>query len=358
MSMQKKTNTVPRPTDGFFRLALVGGGTLKGKEVADVLDERKFPSVDVKLLDDDDDSLGQMEAVGDEITFVRSVGIDQFENLDFAPFAGDPATTRKSWAAARDAGVSMLDLSCALDDESGTRVRSPWIEKQLGQDIQLELQPGPAVVVAHPAAVVLALLVLRGQQAGSIRSAVATVFEPVSERGRKSIDELQEQSAYLLSFQEPPREVFDAQVESNLVRRYGGKPVTSLENIEQRVAARHCWRIAGESAPMLSLALLQAPAFHGHSLLLFLETEEPVALGDMVQALQGEHVTIMRTAEEPPTTVAASGQDDILVSVARDASNPKGVWIWAAADNLRVSARTAVELAEIIAASRPKRTVQ
>lgn len=357
MSMQKKPNGVTRPTDGFFRLALVGGATLKGKEVADVLDERKFPSIDVKLLDDDDDSLGQLEAVGDEITFIQSVGSDQFENLDFALFAGDPATTRKTWAAARDAGVSILDLSYALEDEPGTRVRSPWIEKQLGQDLQLELQPGPAVVVAHPAAVVLALLVLRGQQAGSIRSAVATVFEPVSERGLKGINELQQQSLNLLSFQELPREVFDAQVGFNLVRRYGGKSAASLENIEQRIA-RHYHRIAGEDAPKLSLALLQAPVFHGHSLLLFLETKDPVALGDMVQALQGDHVTIMRTAEEPPTTVAAAGQDDILVSVARDASNPKGVWIWAAADNLRVSARTAVELAENIAASRPKGPVQ
>ncbi len=358
MSIQKKPNGgVARASDGFFRLALVGGGTLKGKEVADVLNERKFPSIDLKLLGDDDESVGQLEAVGDEITFVQSVGKDQFENLDFALFASDPATTLKTWAAARDAGVSILDLSYALEDEPGTCVRSPWVEKQLGQDLQLELQPGPAVVVAHPAAVVLALLVLRGQQAGTLRSAVATVFEPVSERGRKGIDELQEQSVNLLSFQELPREVFDAQVGFNLLRRCGGKSATSLENIETRIA-KHYRRIAGENAPALSLALLQAPVFHGHSLLLFLETEEPVALGDMAQALQGEHVTITRTAEEPPTTVAAAGQDDILVSVARDASNPKGVWIWAAADNLRVSARTAVELAESIAASRPKGPVQ
>jgi aspartate-semialdehyde dehydrogenase len=329
---------------------------LKGREVAEILDQRKFPVIDVKLLDDDE-SLGQLEAVGDEVTFVQSVGRDQFENLDFALFAGDPATTLKSWKLARDAGVSIVDLSFALEDEPGTRVRSPWVEKQLGQDLQLELQPGPAVVVAHPAAVILALLVLRGQKAGALRSAVATVFEPVSERGRKGIEELQLQSVNLLSFQEMPREIFDTQVGFNLVRRYGSKSATTLESVEHRIAT-HYRRIAGENAPGLSLALLQAPVFHGYSLLLFLETEEPVVLGDMAQALQGEHVVITRTAEEPPTTVAAAGQDDILLSVTRDAGNPNGLWIWAAADNLRVSARTAVELAESIAASRPKGPVQ
>ena len=46
--------------------------SLKGKEVAEVLDQRNFPSLDVKLLDDDE-SLGQLEAVKDEITFIQSV---------------------------------------------------------------------------------------------------------------------------------------------------------------------------------------------------------------------------------------------------------------------------------------------
>jgi len=42
----------------FYRLAIVGAASLKGKEVADVLNDRNFPSIDVKLLDDDE-SLGQ-----------------------------------------------------------------------------------------------------------------------------------------------------------------------------------------------------------------------------------------------------------------------------------------------------------
>jgi hypothetical protein len=39
---------------GFYRVAIVGAGSLKGKEVAEVLDQRNFPSAEVKLLDDDE----------------------------------------------------------------------------------------------------------------------------------------------------------------------------------------------------------------------------------------------------------------------------------------------------------------
>src|SRR6266700_2625568 len=206
MGTQKKANGhIERDAKtGLYRLVLVGGSTLKGKEVTEILNERKFPSSDVKLLDDDE-SLGQLEIVGDEMTFIQSVRGDQFEHADFAFFAGDIPTTSKSWVPARDAGCSILDLSFALEEEPAARIRSPWVEKQLGQDLQLELQPGPIVVIAHSAAVVLALLVLRAQRAGQLRSVAATVFEPVSERGRKGIDELQEQSVNLLSFQELPQ---------------------------------------------------------------------------------------------------------------------------------------------------------
>ena len=53
---------------GLFRVAIVGAATLKGRELKEVLTDRNFPSQDVRLLDDDE-SLGQLEAVGDEPTF-------------------------------------------------------------------------------------------------------------------------------------------------------------------------------------------------------------------------------------------------------------------------------------------------
>jgi aspartate-semialdehyde dehydrogenase len=189
----------PEPVRGgnFYRLAIVGAGSLKGKEVAEVLNDRNFPSIDVKLLDDEE-ALGKLEAVGDEVTFIQNVRTEQFQNIDFTFFASDPESTRKNWKTAHNAGSAIIDLTSALEDEPDATVRSPWIERQLGQALIPQLQPGPAVV-AHPAAVVLALLLLRVQKAASVKLAVATVFEPASEHGQKGMDELHEQTVNLLS---------------------------------------------------------------------------------------------------------------------------------------------------------------
>ena len=354
------TGSKPQPNatstgSSLFRVAIVGGTTLKGKEVIEALDERKFPSLDVKLLDDDE-SLGQLEAVGDEMTFIQRVRAEQFERIDFTFFASDPRTTKESWALAQQAGSAIVDASYALEDDAAARVRSPWVERQRGQDLQLELQPGPAVI-AHPIAVIVALLVLRAGKAGEIKRVVATAFEPVSEQGQKGVDELHEQTINLLSFQEIPQSVFATQVAFNLVKRYGEEAVASIETVERRIA-KHYQRIAGKGAPVPALTVMQAPIFHGHAVALYLETAEPVALGDMTQAVQGEHVEIARTADDSPTNVRAAGQADILVSIARDANQEKGFWIWATADNLRVAARNAVECAESLAASRPRGKVQ
>ena len=339
----------------LYRLAIVGAGTLKGKEVAEVLEDRNFPSLDVKLLDDDE-SLGQLEAVKDEITFIQNVRSEQFEHIDFTFFASDQECTRRNWKVARTAGSAIVDLSFALEDEPESVVRSPWIERQLGQMQPPELQPGPSVG-AHPAAVVLALLLLRAQKAGNVRRIVVTCFEPASEHGQKGMDELHEQTVNLLSFQQLPKNVFDTQIAFNMVTRYGERSAPPLDYVEQRIL-KHYRKIAGGDLPQPSLLLVQAPIFHGHAFSVYLEMDQPVAIGDMAQALAGDHVTITRLAEDAPSNVNAAGQGDILVSVGRDANHENGLWLWAASDNLRIAAITAVECAESMAASRPRGKIQ
>jgi aspartate-semialdehyde dehydrogenase len=339
----------------LYRVAIVGASSLKGKEIAEVLNDRNFPAVDVKLLDDDE-SLGQLETMGDEITFIQSVRSEQFEHLDFAFFASDANCTRKNWKMARDAGSAIVDLSFALEDDPAAAIRSTWIERQLGQTPALELQPGPCVV-AHPATVTLALLVLRVQKAGKVRRVVATILEPASEHGQKGMDELHEQTVNLLSFQELPKSVFDTQVAFNLVASYGPNSTPTLQSTEQRIL-KHYQRIVGNQALQPSVRLLHAPIFHGHAFSIYLEMEQAVAIGDLAQALAGEHVTVARQAEDTPSNVNAAGQGDILVALARDESSANGVWLWAAADNLRIAAVTAVECAETMTPTRPRGKIQ
>src|ERR1700726_3652380 len=97
-SSAKPSVSVPHatsPRGNLYRVAIVGAASLKGKEIAEMLNERNFPATDIRLLDDDE-AMGQLEAMGDEISFIQRVRADQFENVDFTFFASDVESTRKN----------------------------------------------------------------------------------------------------------------------------------------------------------------------------------------------------------------------------------------------------------------------
>ncbi len=354
-SSKPLTSPIPATRGKLYRVALVGAGSLKGKEVADVLNERNFPAADIRLLDDDE-AMGQLEAMGDEISFIQRVRAEQFEHVDFTFFAADSDSTRRSWKDARDAGSAIVDLSGTLEDEPGASVRSLWIERERGQVAPPELQPGPCVT-AHPIAVTLALILLRAQKAARITRAVATVFEPASEHGQRGMDELHQQTVNLLSFQPLPKDVYDAQVAFNMVARYGQKSHPTLDSAESRILGNYR-KIVANDAPEPSLLLLQAPIFHGYALALFLEMDQALDLPALSQTLTGDHVVLSSGEEDWPTNVSSAGQPDLHLSLKADPVQRNGVWVWAAADNLRISAITSVECAESMTTTRPTGKIQ
>src|SRR6202158_3589118 len=324
----------------MFRVAIVGAGTLKGRELKDVLSDRNFPAQDIRLLDDDE-ALGQLEAVGEEPTFIQSVLPEHLENVDFTFFAADETFTRNTWPMARKTGSDIIDLSYGLENEKGVLLRAPWVERELGLGSRVDFTPVP-VTIAHPAAVVLALLMLRAHKVGSIARAVATVFQPASEHGKRGMDELHEQTVNLLSFQQLPKSVFDGQVAFNLIDRYGEKSLPSLNSAESRIP-QHFHRLVGDRLVVPSLMLLQAPIFHGHAFSLYLELEQAAQTEELTAALSGDHVELLQSADESPSNVNAAGQEQIQVFARRDSQQPNGFWLWAASDNLRIAALTAVE---------------
>jgi aspartate-semialdehyde dehydrogenase len=305
---------------------------------------------------DDDETLGQLDAVGDEPTFIQNVLPEHMEGVDFAFFASDDAFTRNTWPIANKAGSDIIDLSNGLEDVAGVVLRAPWVERELGNIPRVDLGSAP-VRIAHPAATVLALLLLRAGRAGKIAHSNVTVFEPASERGKRGMDELHEQTVNLLSFQQLPKTVFDSQVAFNLIDRYGAKSTPSLETVEKRIR-RDFSSIVHGKATVPSLMLLQAPIFHGHAFSLYIELERPTMTEAFTAALDGDHVEVSPDGEDAPSNVNAAGQEQIQVLVRRDAERDNGFWIWAASDNLRVSAVAAVECAESLIPGRPRGTVQ
>ena len=339
----------------MYKIAIAGASSLLGKELKEVLSDSPLASANVILLDADD-ALGQLDQVGDEVTFVQAIGTDAFDRVDFTFFCGPEELTRKHWRQALRAGSTVLDLSGALDQETGVLVRAPWIGSD---EVSADLFT-PAVVPAHPAAVALALLMERLRSAAPVRQASATVLLPASEFGRSAMDELHQQTVNLLSFQGLPRATYDAQVAYNLLLGLGESATASLGAVEARVR-RHYAALAGRRLPAMAMQAIHAPVFHGHSFSIAVELERPVEIAVLEEALSGDHVDLVLEDTDSPSNLAATGQNDVLVRLrpepgARGEANR--FWLWAASDNLRLAAQNALDCAMDLRRLRPQGTVQ
>src|ERR1700759_5597702 len=130
---------------GLFRVAIIGAATLKGRELKEGLSDRNFPATDIRLLDDEE-SLGQLQAVGEEPTFIQSVLPEHLEDVDFTFFASDEGFTRNTWQMARKAGSDIVDLSYALEDRPDAQLRAPWVERELGATRKVDFVEAPVVI--------------------------------------------------------------------------------------------------------------------------------------------------------------------------------------------------------------------
>ncbi len=341
----------------MYKIAIAGASTLVGRELKEVLSESTLDSASFALLDEGD-AKGQLDQVGDEVTFIQAISADAFDGADFTFFCGSESLTRRHWQHALRAGSTVLDLSAALDREPGVVIRAPW----LGSDAAAVDLFTPAVVPAHPAVIVLALLMQQLQQAAPVRFAAATVLEPASDFGRAAMDELHQQTVSLLSFQSLPRAIYEAQAAYNLLAGTGEGSKVSLQEVEARIR-RHYEALTGGRGPSLAVQVIHAPVFHGYTFSIAVELERPVEIVALEEALTGEHLELVLEDTDSPSNLAATGQNDILVRMrpeplGRNSNQASRLWLWAAADNLRLNAQNAVLCALDLRRIRPQGTVQ
>ena len=341
----------------MYKIAIAGASTLLGKELKEALSESPLAAAGFVLFDEEE-AQGQLDQVGDEITFVQTIDADAFERVDFTFFCGSEDLTRKHWRQALRSGSTVLDLTGALDQEAGVVVRAPWLGSEA---VTVDLFT-PAVVPAHPAALALALLLERLQQVAPVRFAAATLLEPASEFGRAAMDELHQQTVSLLSFQGMPRAMYDAQVAYNLLSALGESATVRLSAVEARIR-RHYDALSASRWPALALQVIHAPVFHGHTFSIAVELERPVEISALEEALSGDHVDLVLEDTDSPSNLAATGQNDVLVRLrpelgARNSTETSRLWLWAASDNLRLNAQNAVECALDLRRLRPQGTVQ
>ena len=323
-------------------IAIVGGDSLLGKELREVLESSALPA-DIKMIAADENDSSVIAINREEPEIMSSLQAADLNTARVVLLAGSRESSRKAYELVRAAQPApvLIDLTGALEDNPAARLQAPMVKPAATE------APDAIHIIAHPAAIALALFLTELRKAGAISRSLAEIFEPVSERGHAGLDELQKQTVGLLSFKPLQKDVFDAQVSFNMLARYGSDSKHSLEEIELKIDRHLASLLATAGAvPMPSLRLLHAPVFHGYSISAWVEFETNPSKEAIVQALSSSQIDLRAKDEEPPTNVGVAGQSGITVgAISPDRNHPRACWFWIVADNLRIAADNALEVA-------------
>jgi aspartate-semialdehyde dehydrogenase len=357
---------MPSGRETSNRVAIVGTSSLRGKELKLVLEERNFPAGEIVLLDEPA-MAGTLTEAGGEPTFVRALDEESFEGARFAFFAGSQQDAEQNWKAAQRSGATVVDLTGTL---AASGQSTSWIpalttvllprpgshasaaaatdaapaDGSAARPIAYS-SPGSGVIVACTVAAALSKL--------SPLRTVLLLFPPVSERDQAGVDELESQTANLLSFRPIAQPVFDAQVAFNLLAAYGEQCKPTLAELRAGIARDTSEYLAGRVA-VPALQLVQAPVFYGYAVAAYAEFASPPSREQLEAAFASLGVKVGAAGDPAPTNVSVAGENEIHIArIEPDPSIAAGVWIWGVADNLRLAAVNAVRIAEEVVAKTP-----
>ncbi len=327
-------------------IALIGSETLLGREIRDIAGTSSA-GFELRLIAAEDEQPGTLTRVGDEPSLLLDLSAESVAGVRAIMLAGTAESSRRALELA-DPETQIIDLTGVAEERPEARLRAPSVEWEDEEAAGAEVH-----VVAHPAAIALAMFLRRLQSHDAIRRSVIQVFAPASEFGTEGIEELQQQTVSLLSFKNLPQGVFDTQTAFTLLARYGEEAPVRLEDTELRIERHLATLLAlpgeGEAAPLPSLRLLQAPVFHGYSFSAWVEFEANPGVEALESGLVQASIEVRGGEVEPPTNVGQAGQGGIAVGgIMPDRNEPEACWFWIVADNLRLAAENAVAVARQI----------
>ncbi|HYI94164.1 MAG TPA: Asd/ArgC dimerization domain-containing protein [Bryobacteraceae bacterium] len=317
-------------------ISIIGSETLLGRELRESLGEHGF-SKTLQLIGVQDE-LSITEEAG-EPAVITPLDADRLQGSELIFCAGTIESTRKAFELAGDK-PTFIDLTYGLEDVPEARLRAPMVDTT---EVVSRVH-----VVAHPAATAAALVL--SNLPYPARHSIVQIFEPASERGQAGILELQNQTTSLLAFRQMEKRIFDAQLGFNMLARYGEDAPEQLQTVEQRIDRHLATLIAkGKTIPMPSLRLTQAPVFHGYSFSFWVELEQRADVTAVEKSLASSHIEVRSVEFDAPSNVGVAGQRGLIAgAIEPDRNHPRGVWIWAVADNFRLLVDNAMDVARVM----------
>ncbi|MBI3591207.1 MAG: aspartate-semialdehyde dehydrogenase [Candidatus Melainabacteria bacterium] len=333
------------PQNPKINLAILGATGNVGRKFLEILEERNFPFVSLKLLASEKSSGKKIRFKGKEYT-VEPAKKDSFKDIDLVLASAGGVISKELVPYAVKAGAVVIDNSSAYRMDKDV----PLVVVDVNND-DLKKHKG---IIANPNCTTAQLMppLKALHKLAGLKRVIVSTYQSVSGAGKAAMDELTEQTKEHLSK--------DSYKSKEVNRQFAFNVIPHIDAFSSDGYTKEEIKVINESRKILGLPNLRitctavrVPVYIGHSESVNVELEKSVTREQIIEALRA--MPCIEVIDDPnnskyPMAIDTAGKDPVYVGRIRpDNSNPNTYNFWVVADNLRIGAAlNAVRIAEVL----------
>ncbi|WP_371186306.1 aspartate-semialdehyde dehydrogenase [Thalassotalea maritima] len=329
-----------------FDVVVLGATGLVGKQIIEILEERKFP-VNTLFPLASARSAGEIVEFNGESIEVIDAELFDFSQAQIAFFSAGGAVSAKFAPIAADAGCIVIDNTSEFRYEPDV----PLVVPEVNPHTLAEYRNRN--IIANPNCSTIQMMVALKPiyDAVGIERINVSTYQSVSGAGKEAIEELAKQCADLLSGKPVKVENFPRQIAFNVIPQID----KFMDNGYTKEEMKMVWetkKILGDDSVLVNPTAVRVPVFYGHGEAVHIETRQQTSAEEVKQLLaNAPGVVVAENDEDFPTQVGdSSGNDETYVGrIREDISHPHGINMWVVSDNVRKGAATnSIQIAEVL----------
>src|SRR3954452_7668628 len=329
-----------------YKVAVVGATGNVGREMLNILDERKFPADEVVALASRR-SMGVEVSYGDRTLKVKALEHYDFSDVDICLMSAGGEVSKEWSPKIGAAGTVVIDNSSAWRMDPDV----PLIVPEVNADATAGFKKKN--IIANPncstAQLVVALKPLHDK--ATITRVVVSTYQSVSGAGKDGMDELFSQTKAVYTLGEIENKKFTKRIAFNVIPH--------IDEFMSDGFTKEEWKMMAETKKILdpkiklSATCVRVPVFIGHSEALNIEFEQPITADEarnILRSAPGCLVIDKRENGGYVTPYECAGEEATYITRVREHPTlDNRLVLWVVSDNLRKGAAlNAIQIAECL----------
>ncbi|MBP7252256.1 MAG: aspartate-semialdehyde dehydrogenase [Alphaproteobacteria bacterium] len=331
-----------------YKVAVVGATGAVGREMLQILADRKFPVSQVVALASSRSAGGGVSFGEDKTLTVQDLDKYDFKGTDICLSSAGAKISEAFAPRAGAAGCVVIDNTSHFRMDPDVPLVVPEVNPQALKDYTKKN------IIANPNCSTIQMVVALKplHDLATITRVVVSTYQSVSGAGKEAMDELFSQTRAVFVNDALKKEIFTKQIAFNVIPQ--------IDVFMDDGNTKEEWKLMVETKKILdpkikvTATAVRVPVFIAHSEAVNVQFEKPISAAEARAALTrapGVIVVDKRHEDGFVTPVECAGEDAVYVSrIREDMTIENGLNMWIVGDNLRKGAAlNAVQIAELLA---------